>query len=139
MFISKAEKENLYNKIAQLQHQASSLIERCENLSESYKSLKLRVNEVSVHQIAKVTGAATKANPNDDKEIEILKNKNIALVEDKKSLSKKLEALQERYEAETGKHLITRNRVSQRKKDALTAISEIKSVKAEQQLLQEVK
>jgi hypothetical protein len=139
MFISKAEKENLHSEIAQLKHQVNSLTNRCENLSQSYNNLRLRLNELPVHQTAKVTGAATKANPNDDKEIEILKNQNIALIEDKKSLSKKLEALQERYESETGNHLITRNRVSKRKKDALTAISEIKSVKAEQQLLQEVK
>jgi chromosome segregation ATPase len=66
MFISKAEKENLHSVIAQLQHQVSSLTDRCENLSESYKSLKLRLNELSVHQIAKVTGAATKAHPRDN-------------------------------------------------------------------------
>jgi 23S rRNA maturation-related 3'-5' exoribonuclease YhaM len=131
MFISKAEKESFHHMIAQLQYQVRSLTERCEDLSESYKNLKLRVNEVSVHQIAKVTGAA-KANTKNDKDIEILKNQNIALLEDIKSLSKKFEALQERYEAETGKHLITRNRVSLRKKNALTAISEIKGVKVEQ-------
>jgi predicted nucleic acid-binding Zn-ribbon protein len=130
MFISKAEKENFHHMISQLQYQVRSLTDRCEELSSSYKNLTLRFNEISVHQIAKVTGAA-KATPN--KEVEILMNQNIALREDKKSLSKKFEALQERYEAETGKHLITRNRVSQRKKDALTAISEIKGVKVDQQ------
>ena len=72
MFISKAEKENLHSVIAQLQYQVRSLTDRCEEISESYKSLKLRVNELSVHQIAKVTGAATKANPKND--IELIKH-----------------------------------------------------------------
>jgi hypothetical protein len=66
MFISKAEKDNLHDVISKLQYQVRSLTERCEILSDSYKSLKLRLNEISVHQIAKVTGAATKADPRND-------------------------------------------------------------------------
>jgi hypothetical protein len=52
MFISKAEKENLHDVIAQLQYQVRSLYDRCEILSDSCTNLTLRLNKISVHKVA---------------------------------------------------------------------------------------
>jgi hypothetical protein len=133
MFISSTEKQHINHMIDQLSKgmasQASINSQQFATLSAQIDTLNKAINHLQIKAVKQPI-----VNPTmNDKEIEILRNKNVALAEDKKSLSRKLDALQERYEAETGKPLITRNRVSKRKKDALTAIDEIKAVKVEPQ------
>jgi len=133
MFISSTEKQHINHMIDQLSKgmasQASINSQQFATLSAQIDTLNKAINHLQIKAVKQPI-----VNPTmNDKEIEILRNKNVALAEDKKSLSRKLDALQERYEAETGKPLITRNRVSKRKKDALTAIDEIKGVKVDPQ------
>jgi len=133
MFISSNEKQYFHDTINELnrkiQIQAEIFQQQIATFSAHIDTLNKAINHLQIKAVKQPI-----VNPTmNDKEIEILRNKNVALAEDKKSLSRKLDALQERYEAETGKPLITRNRVSKRKKDALTAIDEIKGVKVEPQ------
>lgn len=133
MFISSNEKQYFHDTINELnrkiQIQAEIFQQQIATFSAHIDTLNKAINHLQIKAVKQPI-----VNPTmNDKEIEILRNKNVALAEDKKSLSRKLEALQERYEAETGKPLITRNRVSKRKKDALTAIDEIKAVKIDPQ------
>lgn len=133
MFISSNEKQFFHDAINELhrkiQIQAEIFQQQIATFSAQIDTLNKAINHLQIKAVKQPI-----VNPTmNDKELEILRNKNVALAEDKKSLSRKLEALQERYEAETGKPLITRNRVSKRKKDALTAIDEIKGVKVDPQ------
>ncbi len=133
MFISSNEKQYFHDMIEQLDRkifvQSEFIQQQFTTLSTQIDTLNKAINHLQIKAVKQPI-----VNPTmNDKELEILRNKNVALTEDKKSLSRKLEALQERYEAETGKPLITRNRVSKRKKDALTAIDEIKGVKVDPQ------
>lgn len=132
MFISSTEKQYFHEMIEQLGEKMNVQVEinqQLSTLSAQIETLNKAINLLQIKTIKLPFANPTK----DDKELEILRNQNVALAEDKKSLSRKLDSLQERYEAETGKPLITRNRVSKRKKDALTAIDEIKGVKVDPQ------
>lgn len=131
MFISSNEKQYFHDTIEQLGRkisvQADIHQQQIATLNAQIDTLNKAINHLQIKAVKQPI-----VNPTmNDKELEILRNKNVALMEDKKSLSRKFEVLQERYEAETGKPLITRNRVSKRKQDALNAINEIKSIKVD--------
>ena len=129
MFISSAEKQyindTLHDLNKRVEAQAAIHQQSMATLNEQNKRLSDRLNLLVSGNNASTSVSST------DKEFEIMKHKNVMLKEQVKSLTHKYDSLVERYEAETQKQIITRNRISNRQAQAIQAINELKGTPAQ--------